>query len=243
MECPRWLVGIQPGQVKLLPALRLLCFYRPEAALTKSSLADRKELTATLESFKAYAAYEPVEVDDTKHTYELRRKLLSPTRGIVVTTTFKLNSLVKDLDEAGDKRLKDKKMVFIIDEAHRTTMGQMMGTIKRYFKKNGLFFGFTGTPLFEENKVTGKIDEKSQVIDTTEKLFGPLLHQYTIDEAIADNNVLGFHVDYINTGEFESYEQLRQLIIEEMKEEKPDQAERDIERSHGLVNWKWSKKR
>jgi type I restriction enzyme R subunit len=194
-------------------------------------LVDRRELDShTSESFKAYAAYEPVEVDDTRHTYELRRRLLSPTRGIVVTTTFKLNSLVKDLEEACDNRLKEKKMVFIIDEAHRTTMGQMMGTIKRHFKKNGLFFGFTGTPLFEENKVTGKIDEKSQVIDTTEKLFGPLLHQYTIDEAIADNNVLGFHVDYINTGEFESYEQLRQLIIADMKQEKPDQAEREIER-------------
>jgi type I restriction enzyme R subunit len=199
-------------------------------------LVDRRELDShTSESFKAYAAYEPVEVDDTRHTYELRKKLLSPTRGIVVTTIFKLYSLVKDLDEVGDNRLKDKKMVFIIDEAHRTTMGQMMGTIKRYFKKNGLFFGFTGTPLFDENKVTGKIDEKSQVIDTTEKLFGPSLHQYTIDEAIADNNVLGFHVDYINTGEFKSYDQLRQLIIEKIKEEKPEQAEKDIERR--VVGW------
>jgi type I restriction enzyme R subunit len=50
--------------------------------------------------------------------------------------------------------------VFIIDEAHRTTMGQMMGDIKEYFRKKGLFFGFTGTPLFSENNVKGKIDEK-----------------------------------------------------------------------------------
>lgn len=199
-------------------------------------LVDRRELDShTSESFKAYAAYEPVEVDDTSHTYELRKRLLSSTRGIVVTTTFKLNALVKDLDEAGDNRLKDKKIVFIIDEAHRTTMGQMMGTIKNHFKKNGLFFGFTGTPLFQENRVTGMIDERSEVIDTTEKLFGPLLHQYTIDEAIADNNVLGFHVDYINTGEFASYERLRELIIEDVKEEKPDQAERDIERK--VMGW------
>ncbi len=80
----------------------------------------------------------------------------------------------------------------------------MMGTIKNYFKKNGLFYGFTGTPLFDENKIKGKINEKSEVINTTEKLFGPKLHQYTIDEAISDGNVLGFHVDYINTGEFKA---------------------------------------
>src|SRR5699024_1992772 len=124
----------------------------------------------------------------------------------------------------------EKRIVFIIDEAHRTTMGQMMGTIKRHFKKNGLFFGYTGTPLFDENKVKGKINEKSEVINTTEKLFGPMLHQYTIDEAIADKNVLGFHVDYINTGEFKSYDSLREQLIEAIQQEQPDEAEREIER-------------
>lgn len=80
--------------------------------------------------------------------------------GIVVTTTFKLNVLVKELEDAYDHSLADKKIIFIIDEAHRTTMGQMMGTIKNYFKKNGLFYGFTGTPLFDENKIKGKVNEK-----------------------------------------------------------------------------------
>jgi len=86
-------------------------FYRPGVGFDKVVfLVDRRELDShTSESFKAYAAYEPVEVDDTRHTYELRKKLLSPTRGIVVTTIFKLYSLVKDLDEVGDNRLKDKK--------------------------------------------------------------------------------------------------------------------------------------
>ena len=103
-------------------------------------------------------------------------------------------------------------------------MGQMMGTIKEYFRKNGLFFGFTGTPLFDENKANGMIEkrgDKSELINTTEKLFGPLLHQYTIDEAIADKNVLGFHVDYINTGEFRSYEELRERYAEKLKAENP----------------------
>jgi len=194
-------------------------------------LVDRRELDkGTSANFKAYAAYEPVSVDDTKYTYNLRKQLKSAKAGIIVTTTFKLNVLVKELEESHDNSLADKKIVFIIDEAHRTTMGQMMGSIKKYFRKNGLFYGFTGTPLFDENKIKGKINEKSEVINTTEKLFGPKLHEYTIDEAISDGNVLGFNVDYINTGEFRSYDDLRDELIDKIKEEKPDEAEQDIER-------------
>ncbi|MFD1363280.1 type I restriction endonuclease subunit R [Lentibacillus salinarum] len=194
-------------------------------------LVDRKELdNRTSENFKAYAAYEPVSVDDTKHTYQLKKILKSSNGGIVVTTTFKLNALVKELEEAQDESIANKRIVFIIDEAHRTTMGNMMGTIKHYFRKNGFFFGYTGTPLFDENKIKGKINEKSEVINTTEKLFGPQLHQYTIDEAIADKNVLGFHVDYMNTGEFSSYDDLREHIIEQLKQEQSNAAERELER-------------
>lgn len=194
-------------------------------------LVDRRELDkATRKKFKAYAVYEPVTVDDTEYTYQLKNKLKSKNKSIIVTTTFKLNEVVKELEEAKDTTLSDKKIVFIIDEAHRTTMGQMMGTITSYFRKNGLFYGFTGTPLFDENNIKGKINEKSEVINTTEKLFGPPLHEYTIDEAISDGNVLGFHVDYINTGEFKSYDDLREQLVEKIKEENPELSDRDIER-------------
>lgn len=194
-------------------------------------LLDRRELDKkTSKDFKAYAVYDSVSVDDTKYTHQLRKHLLLAKKGIVITTTFKLNALVKDLVENQDYNLSNKKIVFIIDEAHRTTMGEMMVNIKNYFKKEGLFYGFTGTPLFDENKATGMINEKSEVIDTTEKLFGPELHNYTIDEAIADGNVLGFHIDYINTGEFLSYDDLRDKIIEQVKIEKPEFPIRDIER-------------
>lgn len=194
-------------------------------------LVDRRELdNRTSENFKAYAAYEAVSVDDTKRTSVLKRQLENPKSGIVVTTTFKLNSLVKELVEASDYRIANKKIIFIIDEAHRTTMGQMMGTIKEYFKRNGLFYGFTGTPLFDENEVKGMVNEKSELINTTEKLFGPKLHQYTIDEAIADGNVLGFHVDYINTGEFIGYEDLQDKLIEKISQEKPDLGAKEIAR-------------
>ena len=194
-------------------------------------LLDRRELDKqTSDAFKAYSTYESVNVDGTKSTYQLRKQLMSPKSGIVVTTTFKLSILVNELLDAQDTQLADKKIVFIIDEAHRTTMGEMMGTIKDYFFKNGLFFGFTGTPLFDENKIKGKINERSELINTTEKLFGPLLHQYTIDEAIADGNVLGFHVDYINTGEFSSYDDLREQLIDVLKFKFPDKSDKEIER-------------
>lgn len=220
------------GSGKTITSFKTALFLSTRAGFDKVVfLVDRRELdNRTSENFKAYAKYEPVSVDDTKHTYHLKKQLQSPKTGIIVTTTFKLNGLVKELEEAHDNSLAAKKIVFIIDEAHRTTMGQMMGLIKNYFKKNGLFYGFTGTPLFDENNVKGKVNEKSEVINTTEKLFGPKLHQYTIDEAISDGNVLGFNVDYINTGEFKSYDDLRDQLIEKIKEEKPDEAERDIER-------------
>lgn len=220
------------GSGKTITSFKTALFLSTRGAFDKVVfLVDRKDLdTKTSEDFKAYAAYESVSVDDTKHTYNLRKNLLSDKRGIVVTTTFKLNSLVKDLVHNGDYDLAEKNIVFIIDEAHRTTMGDMMVNIRSYFKKNGLFYGFTGTPLFDENEASGMVNERSEVIDTTEKLFGPELHRYTIDQAIADGNVLGFHVDYINTGEFLSYEALREDVFEELKEEKPDLSDRELER-------------
>lgn len=219
------------GSGKTITSFKTALFLSTRANFDKVVfLVDRKELDSrTSENFKAYAHYESVTVDDTAHTYQLRKQLTSAMNGIVVTTTFKLNNLVKEMTEGKDDQLADKKIVFIIDEAHRTTMGDMMVTIRDYFRKNGLFYGFTGTPLFDENKVQGMFNEKSEHINTTEKLFGPLLHQYTIDEAIADKNVLGFHVDYINTGEFESYEALRNQIVEALQMEEPNVSKRDHE--------------
>jgi len=220
------------GSGKTITSFKTALFLSTRAGFDKVVfLVDRRELdNRTSENFKAYAVYESVSVDDTKHTYQLKKYLKSTKTGIVVTTTFKLNTLVKELEEQKDDSLADKKIVFIIDEAHRTTMGQMMGTIKSYFKKQGLFFGFTGTPLFEENNIKGKVNQNSEVINTTEKLFGPKLHQYTIEEAISDGNVLGFHVDYINTGEFKGYDDLRDQIVDCMKEKQPDASDKELER-------------
>lgn len=220
------------GSGKTITSFKTALFLATRAGFDKVVfLVDRRELDSkTSEDFKAYAKYEPVDVYATTHTFQLKRKLKSAKPGIIVTTTFKLNILVKELSEAKDNSLAEKKIVFIIDEAHRTTMGEMMGNIKEYFKQKGLFFGFTGTPLFDENNARGMINQESEVINTTQKLFGPKLHEYTIDQAIADGNVLGFHVDYINTGEFKSHDDLRDKLFDKIKEDKPDLSDREIER-------------
>ena len=220
------------GSGKTITSFKTALFLATRAGFDKVVfLVDRRELDSrTSENFKAYAAYEQVTVDDTKHTYQLKKKLKLANPGIIVTTTFKLNMLVKELEEAKDNSLADKKIVFIVDEAHRTTTGQMMGDIKKYFKKKGLFYGFTGTPLFDENNIKGKINKKSEVINTTEKLFGPKLHEYTIEQAITDGNVLGFYVDYINTGEFKSYDDIRDKLIAKFKEEHPELSDRELQR-------------
>ncbi|EHI68898.1 type I restriction endonuclease subunit R [Streptococcus ictaluri] len=221
------------GSGKTITSYKTALFLSQRAGFDKVIfLVDRKDLDKqTIDSYTAYSAYENVTVDKTQYTSSLRQSLTKRS-GIVVTTTFKLNSLVKQLNEAQDDSLKNKRFVFIIDEAHRTTMGEMMITIRGYFKQNGLFFGFTGTPLFDDNKVRGMINEKSELINTTEKLFGPLLHQYTIDEAIADGNVLGFHIDYLNTGEFASYEQLREKLLElRLNDKEEHQSKKELERS------------
>ena len=220
------------GSGKTITSFKTALFLSTRAGFDKVIfLVDRRELDSrTGENFKAYAAYEPVDVDDTSSTYQLKKKLKMVKNGIIVTTTFKLNNLIEELKRNQDYSFSEKKFVFIIDEAHRTTMGQMMGTIKDYFKKNGLFFGFTGTPLFDENKVKGKINEKSELINTTEKLFGPELHKYTIDQAISDRNVLGFHIDYINTGEFKSYEDLKEKLLEKILNDDPSLDKKKVER-------------
>lgn len=226
------------GSGKTITSFKTALFLSVRAGFDKVIfLVDRRELdSSTSDSFKAYAAYESVSVDDTPYTYQLKKHLNSAKSGIIVTTTFKLNTLVKELIDNQDYGLANKRFVFIIDEAHRTTMGQMMGTIKDYFRKNGLFYGFTGTPLFDENNVKGKVNKKSEVINTTEKLFGPELHKYTIDEAIADGNVLGFHVDYINTGEFKSYDDLKEQLVEIIRAKHPERPTRDIEQKVQLMS-------
>lgn len=155
-------------------------------------LVDRIALTR--QSNEKYQAYDPDGdtgdslysggVQDTKNTSDLSRKLKSKDNKIIVTSVQKLGTLVK----RKNFKSPEKNIVFIVDEAHRSTGGENFATIQKAFKRS-VWVGYTGTPMFEET-AAGL---------STDAIFGELLHAYTIREAIADKNVLGFKVDFETT--------------------------------------------
>lgn len=155
-------------------------------------LVDRKDLDSqTTEEFNKF---EKGSVDATDRTDILVKQMQDKNRQLIVTTMQKMANAVKRPQYAkAMDTYRDEKVVFIIDECHRSQFGDMHKDIVRHFNK-AQFFGFTGTPRFEVNgKTEGKITQ------TTEMLFGECVHNYLIKDAIFDNNVLGFHVEYIKT--------------------------------------------
>jgi type I restriction enzyme R subunit len=140
-------------------------------------------------------------VEENTNTETLVRRLLSDDYAdkVIVTTIQKLGLALDD----GNKRnyverlepLRDKRMVFIFDECHRSQFGENHKAIKEFFPKAQLF-GFTGTPIFEENAGYQQIEGRQASYQTTKDLFQKQLHAYTITHAIEDRNVLRFHVDY-----------------------------------------------
>ncbi|MBM6762767.1 type I restriction endonuclease subunit R [Ligilactobacillus agilis] len=148
-------------------------------------------IALTRQTFENYRAYDPDagedslgSVQDTKKTTELNRRLKSKNDGIIVTSVQKLDTLVKRKSFKTPK----KNIVFIVDEAHRSTGGDSFAGIQKAFP-NAAWVGYSGTPMFDETTKGLR----------TEDIFGPLLHAYTIREAIADHNVLGFKVDFETT--------------------------------------------
>ena len=157
-------------------------------------LVDRKDLDSqTMEEFNKF---EPGSVDVTDNTAVLVRQMKKKDVHLIVTTIQKMANAVKNSKYASVMdTYRDQKVVFIIDECHRSQFGDMHLDIVRHFNK-AQFFGFTGTPRFEIN---GQVE--GHVVKTTASLFGECLHTYLIKDAIFDNNVLGFHVEYIKTVE------------------------------------------
>ena len=157
-------------------------------------LVDRKDLDSqTTEEFNKF---ETGSVDATNRTDVLVKQMQDKNRQLIVTTMQKMAHAVKTPRYAAVMdQYKSEKVIFIVDECHRSQFGDMHKDIVRHFQ-NAQFFGFTGTPRFAVNgKTEGKITQ------TTEMLFGECLHNYLIKDAIFDNNVLGFHVEYIKTME------------------------------------------
>ena len=158
-------------------------------------LIDRKDLDAqTTLAFQAYANNDLVDVDETENVNDLKKKLKSDDRQVIVTTIQKLQRLVtKRLkeDTLEYNKIRNLKLGFIVDECHRAVTPATKRELERFFK-NSLWFGFTGTPRFDENSYP----QMGDLPRTTEALYGKCLHKYTIMNAIHDNAVLGFQVEH-----------------------------------------------
>ena len=158
-------------------------------------LIDRKDLDAqTTLAFQAYANNDLVDVDETENVNDLKKKLKTDDRQVIVTTIQKLQRLVtKRLKEDTPEynKIRNLKLGFIVDECHRAVTPATKRELERFFK-NSLWFGFTGTPRFDENSYP----QMGDLPRTTEALYGECLHKYTIMNAIHDNAVLGFQVEH-----------------------------------------------
>ncbi len=158
-------------------------------------LIDRKDLdTQTTQAFQAYANNDLIDVDETENVNDLKNKLKSDDRQVVVTTIQKLQRLItKRLTEGTPEynKIKNLRMAFVVDECHRAITPTTKRELERFFG-NSLWYGFTGTPRFAENPYP----QLGDLSRTTEELYGKRLHRYTIQNAIHDNAVLGFQVEH-----------------------------------------------
>lgn len=158
-------------------------------------LIDRKDLdTQTTMAFQAYANNDLIDVDETENITDLKKKLKSEDRQVIVTTIQKLHLLItKRLEEGSSdyNKIKGLKLAFVVDECHRAVSPRAKRELERFFG-NSLWFGFTGTPRFAENPYP----QMGDLPRTTEELYGNVLHKYTIQNAIHDKAVLGFQVEH-----------------------------------------------
>ena len=152
-------------------------------------VVDRHDLDTQTQA--EYEAFEPGAVDSTDNTDELVKRLHSNSK-IIITTIQKLNAAVsKQWYSSRIEEIRHSRIVMIFDECHRSHFGDCHKNIVKFFD-NTQMFGFTGTPIFVENAVDGH---------TTKEIFGNCLHKYLIKDAIADENVLGFLVEYYHGNE------------------------------------------
>ncbi len=156
-------------------------------------VVDRKDLD--YQTMKEYQRFSPDSVNGSDNTVGLKRNIEKKDNKIIVTTIQKLNNLMKSEPNLD---IYDKQVVFIFDEAHRSQFGEAQKNLKKKFKKY-YQFGFTGTPIFPQNALGA---------DTTASVFGRELHSYVITDAIRDEKVLKFKVDYNDVRpQFKSIEQ------------------------------------
>ncbi|MBS6256012.1 type I restriction endonuclease subunit R [Megasphaera massiliensis] len=165
-------------------------------------VVDRRDLdNQTTGAFQAYAAYDTIDVSETDNSRDLVKKLQSDKGDVLVTTIQKLQNVMKRYPKGSKpyEKLHALRPVFVVDECHRAVSAEAQRELNRYFT-SPLWYGFTGTPIFSE-------DAKNTAGDlpaTTEEQYGKRLHAYTIKEALHDEAVLGFQVEYQNTFDMET---------------------------------------
>lgn len=152
-------------------------------------VVDRKDLD--YQTTKEFNSFSKGSIDGTDNTNALVRQFSDDTK-LIVTTIQKLNTAISLSRHAKKMELlRDERIVFIFDECHRSQFGETHARIKTYFS-NIQMFGFTGTPIFAENSIKNEMGKR-----TTSELFGDCLHKYVITDAIKDENVLKFAVEYV----------------------------------------------
>lgn len=167
-------------------------------------VVDRKDLD--YQTNQEYDKFSKGSVSSATNTDDLIKKFIDPNVHIIVTTIQKLNNAISGRNVSKMKSIKALRMVFIFDECHRSQFGDTHRNIVQYFT-NIQLFGFTGTPILAENANGEK---------TTASLFGNCLHKYVITDAIRDENVLKFSVEYIQT--FKKKEHIIDLKVEQINE-------------------------
>jgi type I restriction enzyme R subunit len=193
------------GSGKTLTSFKASTLLKDNPAIEKCLfVVDRKDLDRqTREEFNRF---QEGCVEENTNTESLVRRLLSDDYAdkVIVCTIQKLGLALDPSNRRNYidrlKPLAGKRMVFIFDECHRSQFGENHKAIKEFFP-NAQLFGFTGTPIFEENATVRQISGDEQRMRTTKDLFERPLHEYTITHAIEDGNVLRFHVDYFKPSE------------------------------------------
>lgn len=181
-------------------------------------LIDRKDLDMqTKMAFQSYADNDTIDVDDTENVDALIRRLTDGNRQMIVTTRQKLQTMITKRLQEGTKeydKIRNLRVAFVVDECHRAVTPETKRKIERFFA-HSLWYGFTGTPIFEENRY----EQKGDLPQTTDELYGACLHSYTIKNAIHDEAVLGFMVENlgpkkedVDDSVFETEEHMRQVL-------------------------------
>ena len=182
-------------------------------------VVDRHDLDT--QTKKEYDAFSPGAVDSTDDTRSLVKSLCKNETKLILTTIQKLNHAVQKARYSKDlQTVKDKNIIMIFDECHRSQFGDMHTNITEFFT-NIRYFGFTGTPLFTKNANKKR---------TTKDIFGERLHEYLIKDAIADENVLGFLVEYYGKWERKTINDAQVKAIDTKEAFEDDKRMQDIAR-------------